>query len=109
MVDISHEIRIKAPPDRVFAALSTVEGLRAWHSAHVSGEARVGGVLHIEGSGKPSFEWRVTELSPPHRVGWVCAAGPGDSVGTTAVFELAPAEEGHHGCVHPCRLAGNAR
>jgi uncharacterized protein YndB with AHSA1/START domain len=77
MVDISHEIKIKAAPDRVFAALTKADELQAWHSAHVSGRGQLGGVLHFEGSGKPSFDWRVTELSPPKRIGWVCTAGPG--------------------------------
>ena len=94
MVDISHEIKIKATPDHVFAALTKVDELKAWHSGHVSGHDRVGGVLHIEGSGKPGFDWKVTELSPPKRVGWICTAGPGDSVGTTVLFELSLADQG---------------
>ena len=102
MVDISHEIKIKSTPDRVYAALTKVDELKAWHSAHVAGEGRVGGVLHIEGSGKPGFDWKVTELSSPKRVGWVCTAGPGDSAGTTVVFELSPADQDRTlvECVH---------
>ena len=94
MVDISHEIKIKAASDRIFAALTMVDELKAWHSAHVTGQGQVGGVLHIEGSGKPGFDWKVTELSPPKRVGWVCTAGPGDSVGSTVLFELSTVDQG---------------
>ena len=94
MVDINHEIKIKATPERIFAALTEVEQLKAWHSTHVSGHGQVGGVLHIAGSGQPGFQWQVTELSPPKRVGWICLAGPGDSVGTTVLFELAASGQG---------------
>jgi uncharacterized protein YndB with AHSA1/START domain len=86
-------IKVKATLDRVFSTLTRVDELKAWHSAHVSGQDEVGGVLHIEGSGKPDFRWKVTELSPPQRVGWVCVAGPGNSDGTTVQFELSPADQ----------------
>jgi uncharacterized protein YndB with AHSA1/START domain len=94
VVDISHETKIKATPDQIFAVLTKANELKAWHSSHVSGQTQLGGVLHIEGSGKPGFDWKVTELSPPKRVGWLCTAGPGDSVGTTVLFELSPADQG---------------
>ena len=102
MVDINHEIKVKSSPERVFAALTKVDDLKAWHSAHVSGEGRVGGVLHIEGSGEPGFDWKVTELNPAKRVGWACTAGPGDSAGTTVVFQLSPADQGRTlvECIH---------
>ena len=94
MIDINHEIKIRATPERIFAALTEVEQLKAWHSSHVSGHGQVGGVLHIAGGGQPRFQWQVTELSPPKRVGWVCVAGPGDSVSTTVLFELAASGQG---------------
>jgi uncharacterized protein YndB with AHSA1/START domain len=102
VIDIGHEIKIKATPDRVYAALTKVDELKAWHSGQVSGRGEAGGVLHIEGSGKPGFKWKVTELSPPQRVGWICTAGPGDSVGTTVLFELTPADQGRTlvACTH---------
>src|SRR4051794_21318628 len=56
VVEISHEIKIKATPDHIFAALTKVDELKAWHSSHVSGQAQPGEILHIEGSGKPGFD-----------------------------------------------------
>ena len=37
MTEINHEIKIKAAPERVFAALTTEDGLKGWYSAHVAG------------------------------------------------------------------------
>src|SRR4051794_32460897 len=42
VVEISHEIKIKAIPDHIFAALTKVDELKAWHSSHVSGQAQPG-------------------------------------------------------------------
>jgi uncharacterized protein YndB with AHSA1/START domain len=94
MAEINHEIKIKAAPDRVFAALTTVEGLKSWHSAHVEGHVSVGRVLKFVHSGKPTFRWEITELDAPKRVAWQCVEGPGDSVGTRAIFELSPTDDG---------------
>jgi uncharacterized protein YndB with AHSA1/START domain len=94
MVDIQHEIKIQATPERVFQALARVEDLRAWHSAQVQGSGGVGGVLTFEHTGGPTFHWEVAESVPQKRVAWKCTAGPGDSVGTTVSFDLAPTADG---------------
>jgi hypothetical protein len=35
---VDNKIRVKAPPSRVFKALSTGEGLKGWHTPQVEGE-----------------------------------------------------------------------
>ena len=42
---IQLSIVIAAPPEKVFAALSSAEGWKSWAAPFVTGEARVGGVL----------------------------------------------------------------
>lgn len=42
---IQLSVTIAAPPDKVFAALSSPEGWKGWAAPFVIGEARVGGVL----------------------------------------------------------------
>jgi hypothetical protein len=88
VIDICHEI--KATIDRVFAALEKRDELKTWRSAHVGGLV-LAGVQQIQGSSKPGFQWKVTELSPPEWTSWACVAGRGVSIGTTALFELAHA------------------
>jgi hypothetical protein len=69
-----------------------VEGLRAWHTSRVEGNADAGGVvvMHTE----PQFEWLVTRADNPHHVEWKCLKGPGNSVGTTARFDLSITADG---------------
>jgi uncharacterized protein YndB with AHSA1/START domain len=94
MVDIQHEIKIRAMPERVFQALTSVEGLTAWHSAGVQGDSARGGVLTFEHTSAPTFRWEVTESVSPMRVAWKCLAGPGNSAGTVVTFDLSATADG---------------
>jgi uncharacterized protein YndB with AHSA1/START domain len=40
MAKTSHKIRIKAPRDRIFQAITTAEGLKDWYTPHLEGEIR---------------------------------------------------------------------
>lgn len=42
MSDILHRVGIDAKPDKVFDALTTIEGLRGWWSSTASGSAAQG-------------------------------------------------------------------
>lgn len=92
MPDIDHEIKIKAPQTAVFNSLTTVEGLRAWHTSRLDGDANAGGVIAMHSG--PEFEWRVTKADKSNRVEWECVKGPGNSVGTRARFDLSAAADG---------------
>ena len=93
MAEIHHEMKIKAPADQVYEALTTAEGLKAWHSAHLEGDGAPGHAWLFEFSGRPTFRWEVTESAAPTRVAWWCVEGPGDSVGTSVTFRLSGAGE----------------
>ncbi|KAA0096132.1 SRPBCC domain-containing protein [Mycolicibacterium sp. P1-18] len=92
MSEIDHELKIEAPPERVFAALTTLEGVRGWHAPAASGSGEVGGEWVFPYADHPEFRWDVTESEAPTRVAWRCTRGPGDSVGTTATFTLEPVD-----------------
>ena len=47
MADIIHRVRIKASPDKVFWALSTIEGLAAWWTENTSGTTDVGKTIAL--------------------------------------------------------------
>jgi uncharacterized protein YndB with AHSA1/START domain len=94
MAEIHHELKIKAHPERVFEALTTAQGLRSWHSAHVEAEGAPGPVWRFVHTDRPTFRWQVTECSAPLAVAWRCLEGPGDSVGTVVSFHLSKTDEG---------------
>lgn len=91
MPEIDHEIKIKATPDQVFAALTTLEGVKSWHTPTASGTGEVGSEWGFSFTDHPEFGWEVTASDAPSRVVWRCTRGPGDSVGTTATFTVAAA------------------
>jgi len=94
MAEISHEIKIKAPQSLVFDALTTVHGLTGWHTSQLSGDANLGGVIAFHSSATPAFEWKVTKVDKLKGVEWECVKGPGNSVGTTARFDLSETSDG---------------
>lgn len=94
MPEIDHEIKVSAAAERVFAALATAEGLRAWHNPGVTGTGSVGSEWHFRFAGRPEFRWRITAADASRHVAWECVQGPGDSVGTRATFDLAPTPDG---------------
>lgn len=93
MADINHEIKIQAPPDKVFKALSTLAGLKAWHTTQVEGKPELNGILSFSGEGKPTFRWKVIQFEPAKTVAWECIEGPGDSVGTQAIYTISQTED----------------
>ena len=94
MPEISHEINISAPPERVFAALSTLDGVKGWHNPTATGTGAMGSEWVFSFADHPEFGWEVLSSDHPTSVVWRCTRGPGDSVGTTATFTLTPIEDG---------------
>ncbi len=83
MPDILHRVGIDAPIARVFAALSTVDGLRHWWIGEAHGDARVGGVIDFG-----FCQMTVVESRPDALVHWRCTAGPDEWIGTEVFFRL---------------------
>jgi len=89
MPQIDHEIKIAATPEQVFAALTTLEGVKGWHTPTATGSGDVGTEWVFSFADHPEFGWEVVTSEAPSTVVWCCTRGPGDSVGTTASFTLA--------------------
>lgn len=94
MPEIQHQIKVSAPADQVFAALSTLAGVQGWHTPDAEGTGEVGSEWVFRFADHPEFAWEIVTSEPSSSVGWRCTRGPGDSVGTTATFTLTPAEDG---------------
>jgi uncharacterized protein YndB with AHSA1/START domain len=90
MPEIDHEIKVDATPERVFAALTTLQGVKGWHTPTASGTGEVGGEWVFGFADHPEFAWEVVTSDPPNSIVWRCTRGPGDSVGTTATFAVTP-------------------
>ena len=93
MVDIIHRVGIKAPVSKVYAALSTVEGVAGWWTKDTTGVSKSGGnidVRFLSPSGKEigSMTMEVMELDPSKKVHWRFKSGPAEWVGTDVIFNL---------------------
>lgn len=94
MAEITHEIKIAGTPEQVFDALTTLDGVRSWQTPHAEGTGAVGSEWVFKFTGRAEFAWEVMTSESPRLVEWRCTEGPGDSVGTTARFEISPLDDG---------------
>lgn len=93
---LRHAVNIDADHAKVRDALTSLEGLKGWTMAEVSGGGGEGAKWRLNYPGGPSFVWEVV-AHDDRRIEWRCVEGPGDSAGTTAIFELGATP---HGRVH---------
>lgn len=93
MADIIHRIGIKAPLAKVYAAVSTVEGVAGWWTRETTGESKPGGSMQVRfrspaGVEIGSMTFALQKLSPDREVQWRFTAGPEEWIGTDATFTL---------------------
>ena len=88
MQDILHRVGVGAPPERVFEALGTVDGLRGWWVSTTAGESRKGGVIDFG-----FCRMEVVDAVPARQVRWRCVSGPEEWIGTEVSFDLVWKEE----------------
>ena len=93
MIDIVHRVGIKAPASKVYAALSTIDGLAGWWTTATTGTSKVGEVIGFRfqtesGDEIGGFDMDVVELAPDRKVRWRVQAGPAEWVGTDIEFSL---------------------
>lgn len=88
-----HAVNIKADPAKVHAALTTLQGLKGWTAAEISGGGAVGGQWTLNYAGGPTFVWEITSHDAS-KVVWKCVKGPGESVGTTVSFDIGKTADG---------------
>lgn len=88
MADILHRVGVKTPtPEKVYDALTTVEGLAGWWTDDTKGSGDVGGVLEFRFPAG-GFDMEVVELRPCERVAWRVVDGPEEWIGTTIDWDL---------------------
>jgi uncharacterized protein YndB with AHSA1/START domain len=93
MVDILHRVGVKhAAPDRVYDALTTIDGLAGWWTNDTTGNTDVGGVIEFRFP-RGGFDMEVIESLPDKRVTWKVVGGPDEWIGTTVDWDLRPAGE----------------
>jgi uncharacterized protein YndB with AHSA1/START domain len=85
MVDILHRVGIEgSTPGKVYAALTTLDGISGWWTEQTTGNPGLGGVIE----NPMGLSMKVTELDPGRLVRWEATGGPAEWDGTRIRFEL---------------------
>ena len=89
MADILHRIGVLTEsPEKVYDALTTVDGLAGWWTTDTKGTAEPGGVVEFRFPPVGGFDMEVLEAVPGKKVTWRVADGPEEWMGTTIDWEL---------------------
>ncbi|GLY37013.1 activator of HSP90 ATPase [Amycolatopsis sp. NBRC 101858] len=87
-MDILHRIGIeKSSPEKVYEAITTLDGLSAWWARKTVGDPELGGVIAFRFTAG-GFDMKVTELDPGRVVRWEVVDGPPEWVGTTIRWDI---------------------
>ncbi len=87
MVDILHKVGIRSTPEKVYAALTTTEGLSRWWTVDTHGDGDVGDTLQFRFD-LGGIDMKVQDLQPSSSVLWEVVDGPEEWIGTNVSFEL---------------------
>jgi uncharacterized protein YndB with AHSA1/START domain len=93
MKTIHHLVTISTPPARVLEALTTIDGLAAWWTTAVDGDAGPGGVIDFTFNGGFGPDMKV-ENADGMLVAWTCVGGHEAWSNNTFRFELESTEGG---------------
>ena len=85
---VKHLFHINASREKVFEAISTIEGLSGWWTIKTTGSAAIGGILKFRFAEVDGPDMKVTELKPNEKLTWECVASPHGWFGNTLTFEL---------------------
>ncbi|MGK6352682.1 SRPBCC family protein [Parapedobacter sp. DT-150] len=91
---ICHRLLIEAPVEKVYAALTTQEGLAGWWTPDTLAKPEVGSVLRFGFEPDYFKEMQVVALEPYSKVAWRCLKAFEEWIGTTLTFELEPHAKG---------------
>lgn len=99
-----NRVTIDADRERVFAALTTVEGIEGWWGSACSGAFEVGCRFDVRFGSAGHSLMEVTHLAPNEEVHWACIestesddaddARPDEWAGTTLIWRLSPGAGG---------------
>lgn len=93
MANIIHRIGIKASPEEVYKAVSTIDGVASWWTDATSGISQPGGFIEVrfnnpEGKEIGMMKMRVEALEKDKLVRWKFSEGPNEWIGTEVEFKL---------------------
>jgi uncharacterized protein YndB with AHSA1/START domain len=94
MPNLRHNLIISASKEKVYEALTTEDGLRAWWTLETKADPSIGFVIHFKFGQEFFNKMEVTHLEPNSHVGWTCVGGDKEWIGTKLTFEMVDYKDG---------------
>ena len=88
MATIKHLFHINSPREKVYKAISTIEGLSNWWTTQTKGESKIDGTIEFGFSGHSTIKIKVEEMKENETVIWEYSSGFDSWAGTIMVFHL---------------------
>jgi uncharacterized protein YndB with AHSA1/START domain len=90
MPNIRHQLIIEAPPEKIYNAITSQEGLASWWTPDVKAKPEINSVARFPFGPNYFKEMKIVELKPFEWVKWQCIQGAQEWIGTTLSFKLEP-------------------
>jgi uncharacterized protein YndB with AHSA1/START domain len=85
---IRHLFHINASRQKVFEAISTINGLSNWWTTKTTGDSSADRVIQFRFADMGGPDMKVTEIKPNEGITWECVASPHGWVGHTFTIKL---------------------
>lgn len=69
---IKHLFHINASKEKVFEAISTIQGLSQWWTVQTTGSTALNQIIEFRFAGAGGPDMKVTESKPGEKVSWLC-------------------------------------
>ena len=90
MASIDHMYHIDAPIEKIYKAITSIEGLKDWWTKGAVGKSEVGGKITFSFADEAMCVMNVHSKENNKSLSWICVDGPEDWIGTELSFELTP-------------------
>lgn len=95
MIDLNHQVPIKAPPDKVYAAVGTQAGMRSWWTADTRMDEKPGGMAEFGFEQRQViFRMTIDRLDPGRGVTMRCHGDAPEWNGTSLHWDIAGNDDG---------------
>jgi uncharacterized protein YndB with AHSA1/START domain len=85
---IKQLFHINASKEKVFEAISTINGLSNWWTVETSGDASTGGIIQFRFAASGGPDMKVSEMKANEKIKWECVASNHGWTGNTLTFLL---------------------
>ena len=93
MKAIKHYLIINSPADKIYSAITEIEGLSSWWTEDTSGKSAMGNIVEFNFRENDHNKMKITLLEKNQKVEWECIEGDHEWIGTKFSFSLESKEE----------------